>query len=89
MPTLLTFTVAVDHDEVLAGLHELADARVGRVRGVVVAGELGLRVVPTRRDLCNQQQKTNPVCLECRETEELFARRVALTAVEDFRQAMS
>ncbi len=50
--------------------------------------ELGLRVVPTRRDLRKQQQKANPVRLERREIEKPFAGRVARAALEDFRQAV-
>ncbi len=51
--------------------------------------ELGLRVVPTRRDLRRGYREANPVRLERREIEKPFAPRVARAALEDFRQAAS
>ncbi len=51
--------------------------------------ELGLRVVPTLRDLRRERREANAVRLERREVEKTFAQRVALAALEDFRQAVS
>ncbi|MCP3960791.1 MAG: AAA family ATPase [bacterium] len=50
--------------------------------------ELGLRVVPTRRDLRLEQRRANGVRLQRREVEKPFARRVALAALEDFQKAV-
>ena len=51
--------------------------------------ELGLRVVPTKRDLRLEQRKAAGERLERREIEKPFARRVALAALEDFQQSGS
>ncbi len=51
--------------------------------------ELGLRVVPTKRDLRLEQLKVKRESPDRREVEKPFARRVAIAALEDFQQAGS
>ena len=51
--------------------------------------ELGLRVVPTHRDLRLEQRQASGTGSERREIEKPFARRVAAVALEDFRQSWS
>ncbi len=51
--------------------------------------ELGLRVVPTLRDLRREQRQANDVTLDRREVEKPFARRVARAALVDFRESGS
>ncbi len=51
--------------------------------------ELGLRVVPTRRDLRREQAKASGLQQERREVEKPFAQRVARASLDDFQQAFS